>query len=99
MSRIEAHFHALIRERAGELATGQTLPGISGETLGFRKRWFPVPGMYGGFAYSLSGEDDSLVLMVQSWSRVVAGSEQTHRITADGCRLLGGGVGGEPKGD
>ena len=42
--------------------------------------WLAVPGMYGGFHYVLRGEE----LVVKSWCRVVGGSGQTHRITADG---------------
>ena len=45
--------------------------------------WFPVPGMYGGFRILLDGD----ALTVESWNRVVGGSGQRHRITADGTEL------------
>lgn len=48
-----------------------------------RDMWFAVPGMYGGFHYVLQEEE----LVVKSWRRVVGGSGQTHRITADGYRM------------
>nr|WP_245233846.1 ankyrin repeat domain-containing protein [Mycobacterium sp. PS03-16] len=53
--------------------------GILHEVPG-RKLWFPVPEMYGGFHIVLRDGG----LDVQSWCRVVGGSGQAHRITADG---------------
>jgi hypothetical protein len=46
--------------------------------------WFPVPGFYGGFKIQLRDEE----LWVDSWCRVVGGSGQRHRITADGVTLV-----------
>lgn len=46
--------------------------------------WFPVPGMYGGFAIQLLRS----YLFVESWSRVVGGSGQAHVVTPDGFTLV-----------
>ena len=46
--------------------------------------WFPIPGMYGGFAVRL----EMSYLEVQSWSRVVGGSGQAHVVTAEGVTLV-----------
>lgn len=85
---IEACFHALIRERAKDFAAVLDLPLLPKDARPFEQRWLPIPGMHGGFAYSLSEESDAVVLIVESWSRVVSGSGQRHRITATGCELL-----------
>ena len=45
-------------------------------------KWFPVPGMYGGFHYWFEKNDEQLELIVESWCRVVDGSGQRHRITS-----------------
>jgi HNH endonuclease len=90
LSEIERHFHALIEERAGALATKKhvDLPSLAG-TRPTRKNpaWFPVPGMYGGFKYWWQGRGSQL-LIAESWCRVVSGSGQRHQITSDGPRLL-----------
>lgn len=85
IGELESHFHALIRQRAGDLARDLALPSIGDEP---GEQWFPVPGMYGGFSYSLHEEGGMPVLIVESWCRVVGGSGQRHRITADGCELV-----------
>ncbi|MCP2264380.1 hypothetical protein ACFQHV_23840 [Promicromonospora thailandica] len=48
------------------------------------KLWYPVPGMYGGFA--LKAIPDGVE--AESWIRVVGGSGQRHVITREGCRLV-----------
>lgn len=88
IARIEAHFHALIHERAKDLATDLELPLLPRDVPAFEQRWFPVPGMYGGFAYELHDEAEMPVLMVESWSRVVGGSGQRHRVTPNSCVLV-----------
>jgi hypothetical protein len=88
ITRIETRFHALIRERANDLASGLELPLLQRDVPMFEERWFPVPGMVGGFAYALHDEPEGPVPIVESWSRVVGGSGQRHRITAQGCTLL-----------
>jgi hypothetical protein len=44
--------------------------------------------MAGGFAYRLASGREPPVLIVESWSRIVDGSEQRHEITAEGCRRV-----------
>ena len=100
---IQHHFHELIIERAKQgwdctefLADeNKVLPDITlapfsyTELLDERKwAWFPVSGMYGGFAYCLTARDGKLLLVTDSWSRVVGGSGQRHEITTDGCVLV-----------
>ncbi|PWI18246.1 hypothetical protein DI272_31965 [Streptomyces sp. Act143] len=90
------HLHRLIRHRAPrkdgtDLATGQGLRLPEVEVLTELRHpacWFPVPGMYGGFAIELTGRE----LKVDSWIRIVDGSERTDRVTADGVHLQEGGL-------
>jgi hypothetical protein len=95
---IQNHFHALIIERAKQgwnctafLADeNKRLPEISNQTFietRTERAWYPVPGMYGGFAYRLTERDGKPLLVTESWSRVVGGSGQRHEITVDGCVL------------
>lgn len=88
---IQRQFHALIRERAGDLVDAYAVP------LPFLARapredepwaWFAVPGMYGGFRYRLVAEGEAPVLIAESWSRVVQGSGQRHEVTPAGYRLV-----------
>jgi hypothetical protein len=94
MLRVQAHFHALIRARAGEAvrASGVTLPAL-GADAGTQDdpAWFPIEGMHGGFKYWWDPSSKRLRLMTESWSRVVAGSGQLHEVTAGGSLLLGEG--------
>lgn len=48
------------------------------------KIWYPVPGMYGGFAIQLRENH----LYVESWSRVSGGSGRAHVVTAVGPTLV-----------
>lgn len=48
------------------------------------RAWFPIPGMYGGFSIALMRN----YLDVESWSRVVGGSGQSHVITVEGTVLV-----------
>lgn len=87
LEAIERHFHAVIRERTGDLVARQELrlPRLEPLTEQWEPAcWFPVPGMYGGFSYRLQG----LELVVESWCRVVGGSGQRHVIDAGGARLV-----------
>jgi len=49
--------------------------------------YFPIPGMYGGFSYELTILENEMVLITESWCRVVEGSGQRHIITAKGIGL------------
>ena len=86
LAALQQHFHEVIRGRVAHLVDAEQLrlPELDVLTeLEKPEMWFPVPGMYGGFRYVL--EDASL--KVDSWIRVVGGSGETHRITADGAVL------------
>lgn len=88
---IQRHFHAVIRERAGELVDKHNvvLPELRPLlTAKEPNAWFPVPGMYGGFSYWLKGEGADAKLITESWCRVVGGSGQRHEITAEGSCLI-----------
>lgn len=96
LARLQQNLHRLIRHRAGleggsDLATqqGLRLPEVEALTeFDHPACWFPVPGMYGGFKIVLRGSE----LTVDSWIRVVGGSERTDRVTAEGVYLQEGGV-------
>lgn len=90
LARMQAGFHALIRERAADLVDRHALRLPELEPLREVESvriWFAVPGMYGGFAYELRAEGEPH-LLVESWSRVVGGSGQRHVIGAGGTRLV-----------
>lgn len=92
LTALERHLHTLIRERAGDLVEEhqlrlpelEPLTEVTDPTF-----WFPVPGMYGGFKYTLAHDE----VTVESWCRVVGGSGQTHRVTVQGVELINGGWG------
>jgi hypothetical protein len=87
LARLEGNFHGLIRERVDDLVAEHRLrlPELSPLTeVAEPCFWFPVPGMYGGFRYSLDGQE----LAVDSWCRIAGGSGQTHHITADDVHLV-----------
>lgn len=83
---IEQFFHDLIWERAGWLLNKPhnkdlVLPKLSMDLLNSKERkYFPAPGMYGGFSYNLVIKDNELTLYSSSWCRVAWGSDQRHRI-------------------
>jgi hypothetical protein len=88
---IQAHFHAVIRGRADkqvqehDLRLPELEPLLEFEDL---RIWFPVPGMYGGFAYRLVAEGVGAKLVSDSWTRVVEGSGERHEITSAGSQLV-----------
>lgn len=89
LSTLQLHLHDLIRSRAGDQLDGhdRALPDLLNEPPSGRPVWFAVPGMNGGFSYRLA-PDDPPRLIVESWSRTVAGSGRRHVITADGWELV-----------
>lgn len=92
--QVQAHFHTLIRARAGDAlrAAEVTLPTLGTDAATQDDPvWFPIDGMHGGFKYWWDPSSKRLRLMAESWSRVVAGSGQLHEVTAAGSRLLGQG--------
>ena len=94
LEKVQAHFHTLIRSRAGDGIDDQasSLPKLSKDGESEEEPgWFPVDGMDGGFKYWWDASAARLRLMSESWSRKVAGSGQLHEITPAGARLLGEG--------
>lgn len=91
LESIEGRFYALIMKRAGHLKSMESLelPKLSALTaatsFGGSLR---VPGMYGGFLYSLEKNGRSIVLIVNSFCRVVGGSAQRHLITPEMTKIL-----------
>jgi len=88
--QIEAHFHALIKQRVEKLVNKENLrlPQLSILLeLKKPKMWFPVPGMYGGFEYQLVFRHKKPLLLTSSWIRVIQGSGQKHVIDSQGSRL------------
>ena len=80
---IQELFHGLIRSRAreGGIAIPRRLPKLDrlmSEEV--EPRWFPVPGMFGGFAFALRRDGVLPVLHVESWSRVADGSGMRHHV-------------------
>ena len=94
LDRVQAHFHALIRSRAGDQLRGHAkdLPILAMDVAHEDDPvLFPIEGMQGGFKYWWDPTSSDLRLMTESWSGVVAGSGQLHEITPSGARLLGEG--------
>jgi hypothetical protein len=94
LDRVQAHFHELMRARAGDLLREHpaSLPSLAlGVGTEDEPGWFPIEGMDGGFKYWWDATNSGLRLMTESWSRVVDGSGQLHEITPAGARLLGEG--------
>jgi hypothetical protein len=94
LDRVQAHFHALIRSRAGDLLRehAKNLPTLAVDVAREDDPvLFPIEGMQGGFKYWWDPTSSGLRLMTESWSGVVAGSGQLHEITPSGARLLGEG--------
>jgi hypothetical protein len=89
--KIQANFHAVILGRAEKLVHEQALrlpelePLLELDEPGM---WFPVPGMYGGFSYSLASAGVDAKFVSESWCRVVDGSGQRHEVTSEGSRLV-----------
>ena len=89
--RVQAHFHAVIRERAGWLIEEYALRLPELEPLLELKQpamWFRVLGMAGGFSYRLESAGAHAKLVSDSWCRVVGGSGQRHEITSAGSQLV-----------
>jgi hypothetical protein len=88
LAALQGRLHRLIEEESYALAAKHRLRlpqlEIMTELPAGSRVWFPVPGMYGGFGFTLDGG----ALIVESWNRVVEGSGQRHRITADATVLL-----------
>ena len=91
LESIEAHFHELIRSRAGDRLGGQaaSLPRLTMEVgTEDQPALFVVEGLDGGFKYWWDSSAAAPRLMSESWSRLVPGSGQLHEVTPAGSRLL-----------
>jgi hypothetical protein len=94
LEKVQAHFHQLIRSRAGD-RLGDRAAGLPRLSRGVPREadpaWFAVEGMNGGFRYWWDASAPGLRLIVESSFRNVAGSGQLHEITPTGAHLLGEG--------
>lgn len=85
VGRLDAHLAALVESRVPQKALPLRHPSceLLTEVPGARL-WYPIAGMYGGFSIELRENH----LLVESWSRVVMGSRETHVVTAEGAMLV-----------
>jgi hypothetical protein len=84
---LERHLHTVITKRIAEFGVTRPLrlPPLDLFTeMASPTMWFAIPGMYGGFKIELTGQE----LLAESFSRVVEGSGEKHRIRADGPLLV-----------
>ena len=96
LSKVQAHFHAVIRDRAEHLVVKhqlrlpelEPLLELDERKLDQPGMWFPVLGMVGGFHYWLEVDGIEPKLVSESWCRVVGGSGQRHEVTSLGGRLV-----------
>ncbi len=90
LKSIRNRFHAVIRERVGDLVDthGVELPELSQASVAGNEGWLDIPGMTGGFSYWFETGGDEAVLISESWSRVSSGSGQRHEITSECSRLV-----------
>lgn len=93
LTAVEAGVHQVIRDREDirHLLNGADLrlPPLEllTETPG-NDLWFPVPGMYGGFHLRLGQVADEPICIVDSWIRVVGGSEERRLVSTGGVQKL-----------
>lgn len=91
LTALQHQLHSLIKSRCREfhLEVPAALPDLHSPlpTLS-DKVWFPVDGMYGGFAYWRADSPFESGLFVESWSRVAEGSGQRHLLLPNGYTLL-----------
>ena len=91
LAAIQFHLHTVIRQRAADLVDEHALRLPELEflmELDDPAFWFPVPGMYGGFNCRLDHGASGVILVAESWCRVVGGSGQRHEITPSGAVLV-----------
>ena len=89
--KIQAHFHAVIRERANRFVEECALRLPELEPLLELEEpqiWFAVPGMYGGFKFRLETPGVDAKVISESWCRVAEVSGQRHEITSSGSKLV-----------
>ncbi|MEO1348359.1 MAG: ankyrin repeat domain-containing protein, partial [Cyanobacteria bacterium J06635_15] len=91
LQAIQANFHAVMIERAGDLLIKARfrLPKLSVLLeLPDPGMYCSIPDMYGGFRYWFSETGTNAMLMTESWCRVVDGSGRRHQVTAHGSQLM-----------
>ncbi len=91
LAKLQAHFHEVIRGRVSDLVRKEALRLPELEPLLELENprvYFAVPGMYGGFEYTLQPAGEASTLAVDSWCRVCGGSGQRHLVTAAGSTLV-----------
>lgn len=83
---LQAHFERLVGKRAheGSIPVPENIPLLDDLAEG-DELWFPVPGMYGGFALRCL---DAHTVEASSWCRIAGGSGERHRLTAEGAVLV-----------
>ena len=82
VAALDRRLDELVSERSIAVGAGRLRPLptlVLQELPAGQRMWFPIPGMYGGFAVELRHR----FLLVESWSRVVGGSGVAHVITKD----------------
>lgn len=98
LAKIEKNFHSVINSRVEDKVKENNLilPSLSVilELKNYSKLddqfWCPIPGMYGGFSFDFTlndEESDVVSLETSSWCRVAGGSGQTHKCTEDKWEL------------
>ena len=88
LQKIQKNFHKVIKSRADRLIREHNVSLPELKEIAKERMYFPVPGMYGGFAYWFEGEGDNIKLITESRCRVVSGSGMRHEITAQGYKLV-----------
>lgn len=91
LEALQASFHDVILGRAERLVREHRLRLPALEILlelNPPSMRFTIPGMYGGFNWSLERMGDEPLLVSESWCRVVEGSGQRHEITPAGATLV-----------
>ena len=82
LAAIQRHFHRLILATAGGLVEQHrlALPKLNQLRASKEKpAWFPIPGMYGGFAYWLEGTGAEVRLVTEiSWPFMVMTKLPVH---------------------
>ena len=91
LARIERHLNEVIRGRAAQMVAEEALRLPELEPLlelELPTIYLLVPGMYGGFHYTLEADGPCARLVTESWCRVAGGSGQRHVITAAGFEMV-----------
>jgi hypothetical protein len=93
LAAVEAGVHQVIRDREDiqRLLEGVTVRFPPLELLTEtpeNELWFPIPGMYGGFHLQLGQVAGEPICIVDSWIRVVEGSEERRLVSTGGILSL-----------